>query len=119
MVDISAKTWSNIGVSVINIHENDNASKTLFKLLCISDIAKRWDGKNNCDLIGKEIKGKFGVENMCDLTKQQIRKYKIDRARLFKNDNCYVRYDIEDISITIIMQCRLLDSKKQSNLELI
>ena len=86
MVDISAKTWSNIGVSVINIHENDNASKTLFKLFCISDIAKRWDGKNNCDLIGKEIKGKFGVENMCDLTKQQIRKYKIDRARLFKND---------------------------------
>ena len=62
MVDISAKTWNNIRVSVINIHENDNASKTLFKLLCISDTAKIWDGKNNYDLISKEIKGKSGVE---------------------------------------------------------
>ena len=39
MVDISAETWINAEVSVIKIH--DNVSKTLLKLLCISDIAKR------------------------------------------------------------------------------
>ena len=40
MVDISVEAWNKAGVSVINIHENDNANKTLFKLLCISDIKK-------------------------------------------------------------------------------
>ena len=38
---------------VINIHENDNANKTHLKLLCISEIAKRWGGKNIYDLIDK------------------------------------------------------------------
>ena len=56
MADISAKAWSNAGVSVINIHENDNTNKTLLKLLCISDIAKKWGGKTIDDLIDKEIK---------------------------------------------------------------
>ena len=56
MVDISAKTWSNAGVSAINIHGNDNTNKTILKLLCISDIAKRWGGKTIDDLIDKEIK---------------------------------------------------------------
>ena len=47
---------------------------------------------------------------MSDLTKQQIRKYKIDRARLFKGskNSMYVH---EDISIPIIMQSRLSDPK--------
>ena len=36
------------------------------------------------DLIDKEIKGKYEVKNMNDLTKQQIRKYKIDSARKYK-----------------------------------
>ena len=44
------------GVSVIRVHENDNVNKTLFKLLCISDVKKRWDGKDLYDLIDKEIK---------------------------------------------------------------
>ena len=74
MVDISAETWINAEVSVIKIH--DNVSKTLLKLLCISDIAKRWGDKNIYDLIDKEIKGKYGVKNMNKLTKPQIRKYK-------------------------------------------
>ena len=48
-------------VSVINIHENDNANKTLLKLLCIPDIKKKiWVGKNLYDLI--EIKGKYEVK---------------------------------------------------------
>ena len=42
MVDISVETWNKAKVSVINIHENDNITKTLLKLICISDIAKRW-----------------------------------------------------------------------------
>ena len=39
MVDIRIETWNKADVSLINIHENDNANKTLLKLLCISDIA--------------------------------------------------------------------------------
>ena len=84
MVDISSETWIKAEVTVINIYENDNLIKTLFKLLCISDVKERWIGKNLYDLIDKEIKGEYEVKNMSDLTKQQIRKYKIDRARFIK-----------------------------------
>ena len=82
MVDISAERWISAEVSVIKIH--DNVNKTLLKLLCTFDIAKRWGDKNIYDLIDNEIKGKNEVENMNKLTKLQIRKYKIDRTRLFK-----------------------------------
>ena len=84
MVGISAGTWNKARVFLIKVHESDNVNKTLFKLLCISDVKNRWSGKNLYDLIDKESKGKCEVENMNDLTKQQIRKYKIDRARLIK-----------------------------------
>ena len=47
---------------------------------------------------------------MSDLTKQQIRKYKIDRERLIKGSK-YSMYVHEDILIPVIMQSRLLDSK--------
>ena len=56
MADISAKTWSNAGVSAINIHGDDNINKTILKFLCISDIAKKWGCKTIDDLIDKEIK---------------------------------------------------------------
>ena len=95
MVDISAETWNKAKFSVINIHENDDVNKTLLKLLCISDVKKRWDGKNLDDLIDKEIKGKYEVKNMNDLTKQQIRQYKMDRARLIKSSK-HSRYVHED-----------------------
>ena len=68
MVDISAKTWDNTGVSVIRIHENDYINKTLLLLLCISDISKRWGGRSIYNLIDKEIKGKYKKIN--ELTKQ-------------------------------------------------
>ena len=106
MVVISIETWNKAVVSVINVHENDNVNKTLFNLLCISDIAKRWVGKNPYDLIDQEIKGKYEVKNMNDLTKQQIRKYKIDRARLIKGSK-HSMYVHEDILIPIIKQSRL------------
>ena len=111
MVDISIETWNKAEVSVIRVYENDNVNKTLLKLLCISDIAKRWDGKNFYDLNDKEIKGKCGVRNMSDLTKPQIRRQKIDRAKLIKGskNSMYVH---EDIAITIIMQSRLSDTQK-------
>ena len=110
MVDISAKIWNKAEVSVRIIHENDNVNKTLLKLLCISEIAQRWDGKNLYDLIDKGIKGKCGVTNMSDLTKQQIRKYKIDKAKLIKGSK-HSMYIYEDIAITIIMQSRFSDPK--------
>ena len=117
MVDISAETWNKAEVSVIKIHKNDNVNRTLLKLLCISDIEKRQGGKNIYALIDKEIKGKYMVKNMRDLTKPQIRKNKTDRARLFRGKR-HSMYVDEDIAITIIMQPRLSDPKK-SNLELI
>ena len=84
IVDISAKTWIKAEVTVIKIHENDKVNKTVLLLLCISGASKRWGGKNLYDLIDKKIKGKYGAKNMSDLTKQQIRKYKIDRAKFIK-----------------------------------
>ena len=47
---------------------------------------------------------------MSDLTKQQIRKYKIDRARLIKGSK-HSMYVHEDILIPTIMQSRLSDPK--------
>ena len=110
MVVISAKTWIKAEVSVIKIHENDNVNKAVLLLLCISDATKRWGGKSLYDLTDKEIKGKYGVKNMGDLTKQQIRKYRIDRAKLIKGskDSMYVH---EDILIPVILQSRLSNSK--------
>ena len=62
MVDISAETWNKAEVSVIKKHENDDVNKTVLLLLCVSDVKKRWRGKNLYDLIDKEIKGKCGVK---------------------------------------------------------
>ena len=73
--------------------------------------------KNLYDLIDKEIKGKYEVKNMNDLTRQQIIKYKIDNVRLIKGSK-HSMYVHEDILIPIIMQFRL-STQKQSNLELI
>ena len=47
---------------------------------------------------------------MNELTKQQIRKFKIDRARLIKDSN-HSMYLHEDIAISIIMQSRLSNPK--------
>ena len=71
---------------------------------------KKWGGKNIYDLIDKEIKGKYKVTSMSDLTKQQIKKYKIDRSRLIKGSKHFM-YVHEDIAITIILQSRLSDSE--------
>ena len=110
MVGISTETWNKARVFLIRVHENDNVNKTLFKLLCISDVKNRWSGKNHYDLINKESKGKCEVENMNDLTKQQIRRYKIDRARLIQGSE-HSMYVHGHILIAIIMQSRLSDSK--------
>ena len=106
MVDISPETRNKAGVSVIRIHEDDNVNKTLLLFLCISDISRRWGETNIYHLIDKEIKGKYKVERMNELTKQQIRKYKIDRARLIKGSKQSM-YVSEVIAIPIILQTRL------------
>ena len=110
MVDINSNTWNKAEVFVIRVHENDDVNKTLLWLLCICDLSKRWGGKNIYDLIDKEIKGKYNVKNMNELTKLQIRKYKIDRVRLFKGSK-HSMYVHEEIAIAIIMQTRLSDLK--------
>ena len=48
---------------------------------------------------------------MNKLTKPQIRKYKIDQARLFKDIEHFMHIH-EDIAVTIIMQSRLSDPKR-------
>ena len=106
MININSKTWNKAGISVIRVNENDDVNKTLLRLIGTCDINKRWDGKNIYDLIDKEIKGKYEVKNMNKLTKPQIRKYKIDRARLFKGSK-HSMYVHEYIAIGIIMQSRL------------
>ena len=105
VVDISAETWNHAAVSVIRIHENDDVNKTLLLLLCISDISKIWGSTNIYDIIDKEIKGKYGVKKMSELTKQQIIKYKIDRARLIKGSKQSM-YVSDVIAISRIMQTR-------------
>ena len=110
VLEITKETWNKAKVSVINIYENDDVNKTLLKLLCISDAKEKWDGKNLYYLIDKDIKGKYGVKIMSDLTKQKIRKYKIDRARLIKGSK-HSMYVSQDILVTIIMQSKLSNLK--------
>ena len=93
-----AETWNKAKVSVIKIYENKNSSIITLYFWH----KKRWYGKNLSDLIDKEIKRKYGVKNMSDLTKQQIRKYKINRAKLIKSSK-HSMYFHEDILIPIII----------------
>ena len=109
IVDISVETWNKAGVSVTNTHENDNVNKTLLKINLYL-----WHCKNNgvvkiSDLIDKEIKEKYKVTSMSDLTKQQMKKYKIDRSRLIKGSKHYMCVH-EDIAYQM---------QKQLNLDLI
>ena len=106
IIKISAETWNNAGVSALKIHENDDVNKTLLLLLCISDISKRLGFANIYDLIDKEIKGKYNVQKMNELTKEQNKKYKIDKSRLVKG-NEQSMYGHEVIAVPIIMQTRL------------
>ena len=110
IVNMKAETWNKAGVAAIKIHGNDNVDKTVLLFLYISDLGKRFSCKNIYDLIDKEIKGKYRVEKMNELTKQQIGKFKIDRARLIK-DSKHSMYVNEDIAISIIMESRLSNSK--------
>ena len=48
------------------------------------------------------------LKEMSDLTKQKIRKYKIDRGKLIKGSK-HAMYGSEDILIPITMQLRLSD----------
>ena len=64
MVDISAETWNKAEVAVINIHENDNVNKTVFKILCISRVKKDGVVKIFMTWLIKKFKGKYEVKNM-------------------------------------------------------
>ena len=110
MVDISVETWNKVGVSVIRIHESDDVNKTLLLLLCISNISKRWGGTNIYALFDKEINEKYKVEKINELTKQQISKYKIDKARLIRGSKQSM-YVSEVLAIHIIMQTTLSKPK--------
>ena len=107
MIKISAEKWNNAGVSVLKIHEKDNVNKTLPLLLCISGISKRLGCANIYDLIDKEIKGKYNVKKMNELTKKKkTRKYKMDKSRIIKGSEQSM-YVHEVFAIRIIMQIRL------------
>ena len=55
------------------------------------------------DLIGEEIKVKYEVKNMSELTKPQMRKYKIDKTKSIKGSKHYM-YVHENVLIPVIMQ---------------
>ena len=102
MLDISAETWNKTGSFC-----NKNTWKLWCKkLLWISDISRRWSSKNIYDLIDNKVKEKFKVEKIDKLTKQQIRKYKRDRARLIRVSKQSM-YVCKVIAIPIIIQIRL------------
>ena len=84
MVDISPETWNKVALAAIKINKNDDVNKIRKLFLYISDVSKRWEGKNLYGLIDKEIERKYGAKKMSGLTNQQIRKYEIDRARFVK-----------------------------------
>ena len=100
------ETWNKARVSLLKIHEKDDVNKTLLLLLCISDISKRLGCANIYDLIDKEIKGKYNVRKMNELTKEQIRKYNMDKLRLIKGSEQSI-YVHKVIAIPIIMHTRL------------
>ena len=106
IVDISAETWNKAGFFVIKVHENDYANKIRLLLLRISYTSKRWGGRTIYDLVDKEIKGKYGVQKINELTKQKIRKFKIDRSILIMGSKESI-YVSEVIVIPTIMQTRL------------
>ena len=78
------------------MYKHNDVNQTVLLLLCISNTNKRWGGKDLYDLIDKEIKAKYGVEKMSELTKPQIRKYKIHSAKFLKGSkhSMYVHEDI-------------------------
>ena len=110
MIKISAETCSNAGVSVLKIYENDDINKALLLLLCIPDISKRLGCAKIYDMIDKEIKGKYNVKKMNELTKEQTRKYTIGKSRLIEGSEQFM-YAHEVIAISIIMQTRLSKPK--------
>ena len=72
MADISAETWNMAGVSLIKVHQNDDANKIRLLLLCISDISKWWGGTNIYDLTDKEIKTKYGGKMWMNLQDNKL-----------------------------------------------
>ena len=71
-----------------------------------ASLTQRKDG--TVKILRKKLKKNMELKS--DLTKQQIRKYKIDRAKLIKCSKHFM-YVHEDILIPIIMQSRLSDLK--------
>ena len=117
MVDISAKIWNKAKVSVMKIQENNNVNKTVLLLLRIFDTKKDGAAKIFMTWLIKKLKENVGLKT-CDLAKQQIRKYKIDRTKMIKGSK-HSMYVHEDILIPMIMQ-RLSDPKTiRSSLDLI
>ena len=106
MVYISSETWNKAGVSAISIQENDDVNKNLLLFLSISEAGKRYGCPNIYDLIDKKIMGKYVGKKTSELTKPQIRKYKIDRARLIKGSKLSM-YVSDVILIPIVVQARL------------
>ena len=104
MVQISTKTWNNAGVDVIIIHYRGEEKPVLW--LRIKDIGRELDDENNYDLIDKEIKGKFEINNLTD---EQIRKYKRYGSEFIESPK--FMYAHEDIITSVIMHCRISTQK--------
>ena len=65
---------------MINVNKTDNKSVIRIKMI---DIQKKLDLKNIHDLVDKEIKGKFKINNPKN---EQIKKYKIHGSELIDGE---------------------------------
>ena len=72
LVDISAETWNKARVSVIRVHENDNANKTL----CISDVKKDGVVKIFMTWLIKKLKENMGLKTRVILQNNKLESVK-------------------------------------------
>ena len=104
MFKFTAETFAKNCVHTIKVNKTDNKSVLWIKMI---DIQKKLDVKNIHDLVDKEIKGKFKINN---LKNEQIKKYKIHGLELIDGEK--VMYPHEGVIAPVIMHSRTPESSK-------
>ena len=104
MFKVTAEIFAKNCVYMINVNKTDNKSVIRIKMI---DIQKKLDLKNIHDLVDKEIKDKFKINNPKN---EQIKKYKIHGSELIDGEK--FMYAHEGVIIPVIMHCRTPESCK-------
>ena len=104
MFKVTAETFAKNCVYTIKVNKTDNKSMLWIKMI---EKRKKLDVKNIHDLVDKETKDKFKINN---LTVEQIKKYKRHGSELINGKK--FAYAHEGIIIPVIMHCRTPESCK-------